>query len=244
MRGEKKKKNRPICKVSIKKKKAQICKFSSKAQSSLMLGWRNAAGIKGKNGIFQASLNRNGFPGGSDGKESARNVGDPSSIPGVGRSPGEGSSNPLQYSCLENPIGRGTWQATVYKVTKSQTRLNEFTFTFQLLSYVWLFVAPWTVVHQAPPSMEFSRQENWNWLPFPSPGNLPNLGIEPVTLGSPAMAGGFFTANTIWEDILDYILHIKLNSKKINTFVLSPGLQPYSQMCMFLKIRVHLILLE
>ena len=47
------------------------------------------------------------------------------------------------------------------------------------LSHVRLFVAPWTVAHQAPPSMEFSRQEYWSGLPFPSPGNLPDPGIEP-----------------------------------------------------------------
>ena len=51
------------------------------------------------------------FPGGSDGKASAYNVGDPGSIPGSGRSPGEGKGNPLQYSCLENPMDRGAWQA-------------------------------------------------------------------------------------------------------------------------------------
>ena len=50
-----------------------------------------------------------GFPSGSDGKESAYNVGDPGSIPGLERPPGEGNGNPLQYSCLENPIGRGAW---------------------------------------------------------------------------------------------------------------------------------------
>ena len=54
-----------------------------------------------------------GFPGGSDGKESACEVGDPGSILGLGRSPGGGHGNPLQYSCLENPIDRGTWGATV-----------------------------------------------------------------------------------------------------------------------------------
>jgi hypothetical protein len=50
-----------------------------------------------------------GFPGGSDGKESACNAGDLSSIPGLGRSPGEGNDNPPQYSCLENPMDRGAW---------------------------------------------------------------------------------------------------------------------------------------
>ena len=52
---------------------------------------------------------RIGFPGGSDSKASACNVGDPASIPGSGRSPGEGNGNPLQYPCLENPMDRGTW---------------------------------------------------------------------------------------------------------------------------------------
>ena len=66
-----------------------------------------------------------GFPGDSDGKESACNAGDPDSIPELGRSPGEGKGYPPQYSCLENPIDRGAWQATVHGVAKSQTRLND-----------------------------------------------------------------------------------------------------------------------
>ena len=49
------------------------------------------------------------FPGGSEVKASARNVGDPGSIPGLGRSPGDGSGNPFQYSCLENPMEGGAW---------------------------------------------------------------------------------------------------------------------------------------
>ena len=67
-----------------------------------------------------------GFPGGSDGKASACNVGDPGSIPGLGGSPGEGNGNP----CLENPMDRGAWYATVHGVSKSGTRLSDFTFTF------------------------------------------------------------------------------------------------------------------
>ena len=62
-----------------------------------------------------------GFPGGSDGKESACNAGDLGSIPGLGRSLGEGNGYPLQYFCLENSMDRGTWQATVHGVTKSWT---------------------------------------------------------------------------------------------------------------------------
>ena len=64
-----------------------------------------------------------GFPGGSDGKESACNVGDLDLIPGLGRSPG-GHGNPLQYSGLENLMDRGAWWATVEGITKSQTRLS------------------------------------------------------------------------------------------------------------------------
>ena len=60
-------------------------------------------------------------------KESACNAGYPGSIPGLGRSPGEGHGNPLQYSCLENPMDGGEWWATVHRVTKSQTRLSNFT---------------------------------------------------------------------------------------------------------------------
>ena len=59
-----------------------------------------------------------GFPSGSDGKESACNAGDLGSIPGLERSPGEGNGYPLQYSCLENPMERGAWQATVHRVSR------------------------------------------------------------------------------------------------------------------------------
>ena len=61
------------------------------------------------------------FPGGSDGKASAYNVGDLGLIPGSGRSSGEGNGNPVQYSCLGNPMDGGAWWATAHGVTKSQT---------------------------------------------------------------------------------------------------------------------------
>ena len=61
-----------------------------------------------------------GFPGGSEVKASAWNAGDLGLIPGSGRSPGEGNGTPLQYSCLENPMEGGAWQATVHGVAKSQ----------------------------------------------------------------------------------------------------------------------------
>ena len=65
-----------------------------------------------------------GFSGGSYGKELAYSVEDLSSIPGSGRSPGEGTGYSLQYSCLENSMDRGAWQATVHGVAKSRTRLS------------------------------------------------------------------------------------------------------------------------
>ena len=63
----------------------------------------------------------------TSGKASVCNVGDPGSIPGLGRSPGEGNGNPLQYSCLENSMDGGAWWATVHGVAKSRTPLSDFT---------------------------------------------------------------------------------------------------------------------
>ena len=74
-----------------------------------------------------------GFPPGSEGIESACNVEDLSSIPGLERCPGKENGNPLQYSCLENPMDGGAWWATVHRVAKSQTGLSDFTFTFFLM---------------------------------------------------------------------------------------------------------------
>ena len=76
---------------------------------------------------LQEIVNWVGFPGGSAVKNPpamSGNIGDAGSIPGSRRSPGTGHENPLQYSCLENPMDRGTW-ATVHKITKSQTRLKQ-----------------------------------------------------------------------------------------------------------------------
>ena len=66
-------------------------------------------------------------------------------------------------------------------------------------SYVWLFVTLWTVAHQAPLSMGFSRQEYWNGLPCPPPGHLLDPGIHTVSLKSPALAGRLFTTSATWE---------------------------------------------
>ena len=69
----------------------------------------------------------------------------------------------------------------------------------ELLSHVRLFVTPWTISHQAPLSMGFSRQEYWSGLPCPPPGDLLNPGIKPASLTSPALAGVFFTT---WQGVL------------------------------------------
>ena len=66
-----------------------------------------------------------GFLGGSDSQESACNTGDQGLIPGSGRSPGEGNGNLVQYSCLENSMGRGDWRATVHGVAESWTQLSD-----------------------------------------------------------------------------------------------------------------------
>ena len=67
-----------------------------------------------------------GFPGGSDGKESDCNAGDPSLNPESGRSSGEGNGNPLKYFCLENSMDRGAWRTTVHEVTESWPQLSNF----------------------------------------------------------------------------------------------------------------------
>ena len=67
------------------------------------------------------------------------------------------------------------------------------------LTHARLFVTLWTVAHQPPLCMGFSRQEYWSEFPSPAPGDLPQLGIEHVPLRAPAVAGRFFTTNTTWE---------------------------------------------
>ena len=66
-------------------------------------------------------------------------------------------------------------------------------------SCVQLFAAPWTVARQAPLFMGFARQEYWSGLPCPPPGDLPDPGIKPKSLTSPAMAGRFFSTSATWE---------------------------------------------
>ena len=103
------------------------------------------------------------FPGGSDDKASVYNVGDPGSIPGLGRSTGEGNDNPLQYYCLENPMDRGAWWARVHGVAKSWTRLSDFTYFTQFVVVNWIkncqsnFLFPPSLSHFLLPNLTQSR---------------------------------------------------------------------------------------
>ena len=100
---------------------------------------------------------------------------------------------------------------------------------WSFFSCVWLFAIPQTVAHQAPLSMGFSRQEYWSGLPFPSPRNLPDPGIEHVSLKSLVLAGRFFATNTIWEArwyveyLLIHFLPFLLYSKEAR-LVIPPGI--------------------
>ena len=94
---------------------------------------------------------------------------------------------------------RRCWQATVHGVAKSQTRLIERACSLGCFSHVQLFATLWTVAHKTRLFTGFSRQEYWSGLPCPSPGDLPDPGIKPASLKSPALAGRFFTTRTTWE---------------------------------------------
>ena len=78
-----------------------------------------------------------------------------------------------------------------------QTVLN-FLLLFSVLNHVWPSAVPWAIAYQAPLPMEFFRQEYWGRVPLPTSGDLPHPGIEPASLASPALAGGFFTTSTTW----------------------------------------------
>ena len=88
-------------------------------------------------------------------------------------------------------------------------------------------MTPWTVAHQVPLSMGFSKQKYWSGFPFPSPGDLPNPGTKPRSLTSPALAGGFFMTSATWKSV-DYaqtfsnvLPIIPLSFKLIDTMIMS-----------------------
>ena len=89
-------------------------------------------------------------------------------------------------------------------------------------SVIWLFATPWTVAHQVPLSMEFSKQEFWNRLPFPPPGDLPNSGMKPTSPASPELADGFFYT---WEApiYLSNYIYIKREDHCSTTNIIYPS---------------------
>ena len=102
----------------------------------------------------------------------------------------------LNTSTYQDIIGK---METNHKMREGSFQKINKTVLF-MLSCVQLFTTPSTVTHQAPLSMGFSRQEYWSGLPFPPPRDLPDPGIEPASLRSPALSGRFFTTSATWKD--------------------------------------------
>ena len=110
---------------------------------------KNFIGVSFKKFLMEYPI----FPGASEGKASARNAGDPGSIPGSGRSPGEGKGNPLRYSCLENPMDGETWWAAVHGAEESRTRLTP-PLPFVVCWFLWYKLSQ-LCVHTRPLSLDF-----------------------------------------------------------------------------------------
>ena len=100
------------------------------------------------------------------------------------------------------------------------------------LSCVQLFVTPWTVAYQAPQPMEFSRQKYWSWLPFSTPGTLPDPRINPKSQASSSLTGRFFTTSTIWEALKENAcMHACLVTSVVFNSVRPYGQQPTGLLC-------------
>ena len=111
-------------------------------------------------------------------------------------------------------------------------------------SGIQLFATPWTAAHQTPLSMGFPRQENLSGLPCPPPGDLPDPGIKPMSLASPALAGGFFTTNITQEAL--YCSSVQFSSVTQSCLTLcdpmdhsTPGLPVHHQLPVFTQTHVH-----
>ena len=119
-------------------------------------------------------------------------------------------------------MDREAWHAAVHGVARSQTQLRNWTelvvFSCKVMPHS--FVTPWIITHQAPLSMELSRQEYWSGLPFPSPVYLPNPGIKPV---SPVLAGKFFT---VWAT-MEAHKHLTKEKKELINPVAHPNTKPW-----------------
>ena len=131
----------------------------------------------------------------------AGNKRDVGSIPGLGRSPGGGNSNPSQCSCLGNPVDRRVWWATVHGAISESENVSHSV----MFNSLW----PHRLALQAPLSMEFSRQECWSGLSFPPPGDVPGPGIEPR---SPTLQARLFNIWAIREDLWSRNSQIQLSN--------------------------------
>ena len=107
----------------------------------------------------------------------------------------------LYIVCLFIHFSAGNAEFLLRLPTKPPTHSSDVLSHF---GHVRLFTTLWTVARQAPLSMGFSRQQYWSGLPCPPPGDLPGPGIEPLSLTSPALAGGFLTTSTTWEALSQY----------------------------------------
>ena len=222
-----------------------------------------------------------GFPDSASGKESACQVGDWGSIPRLGRYPGGGHGNPLQYSCLENPrqgslarlpwteepgglqsmgsqrVGHGwsIWTQDSTDQLKWAKDLNGqlskenaqmankhtkrySTLLVKSLSHIRLFATSWTVAYQAPLSMGFSRQEYWSGLSLPSPGDLPDPGIEP---GSPALQTEALPSETPRKpfNIVSYHINVNKNHNEICCDKKRQIIKKYCQECGEMGALIH-----
>ena len=168
-----------------------------------------------------------GFPGGASGKEpicQCRNVRDMDLIPGSGRSPGGGHGNPLQYSCLEDPMDRGAWRATVHGVAKSQTRLK------RLSTHECIYFFPkgnkgescwkWIVDFRIQPYLNFKLWDHvavWLW------SQIKNQILVLLLTGCVSLGKLLFEPHflLLWnEDGSNCLLDLKEWSKIINNFKL------------------------
>ena len=113
-----------------------------------------------------------------------------------------------QYVSQELPDVQARFRIYIYIYTYVCVNIYMYECMLSCFSHVWLCEIPWSAALQVPLSMGFSRQECWSGLPFPSPGDLPNSGIEPGSFKSPSLADRFFTTRATWKTHLYIRKHI------------------------------------
>jgi len=116
-------------------------------------------------------------------------------------------SLPSTYVCMFVTL---SYLQVTHMHTYTQIHTNKNNACVYALSCVQLFGALWTAAYQASLSVEFSRQKYWSGLPCPPPGDLPDPGIKPESLASPALAGTFFTTSTTWEALPKHTVSVPL----------------------------------